>query len=87
MYIDIGHNTAAEGIVLEVVNNAVNLIKHTFLVLMFYTKLIAVGLADAAVFICPGVPDMRVELIYIVGLFLPNPENLVDAGLESCALL
>ena len=41
-------------------NHAVHLIKQALFIQMLYTKLIAVSLADTAVFIRPFVPDMTV---------------------------
>ena len=60
MHIDIGHDPAAEGIVLQIVDHAVHLIHHAFLILMLHLHLIAVCLTDRAVFICPLIPDVAV---------------------------
>ena len=50
-----------------------------------FAELIAVRLADRAGFVRPTVPYMRVEVVHVVALFLPNPKNLVDCGFESGA--
>ena len=52
---------------------------------MFYAQLIAVGLADAAVLICPGIPDVAVQVVDIVRLLLPDPEDLISGGLPRSA--
>ena len=70
---------------LEVIEHAVDLVEHALLVLVLDAKLIAVGLADAACFIRPGVPDVGREVVDVVGLFLPDPEELVHRAFEVCA--
>ena len=67
---------------LEVIEHAVDLVEHALLVLVLDAKLIAVGLADAACFIRPGVPDVGREVVDVVGLFLPDPEELVHRAFE-----
>ena len=52
---------------------------------MLHRQLIAVGLADGAVFIRPAVPDVAPQVVDVVGLLLPDPQQLVDAGLEKGA--
>ena len=47
-----------------------------------HADLIAVGLADGAVLIRPAVPDVAPQVVDVVGLLLPDPQQLVDAGLE-----
>ena len=66
MHINVRHDPAGKGIVLEVIDHAVHLIEHSFLILMLYTQLIAVCLADAAVLIRPLVPDMAVQVVDVV---------------------
>ncbi len=41
--------------------------------------MVSVSLADGARFICPFVPDMRVEVVNIVGFFLVNPQDFVHS--------
>jgi len=48
---------------------------------MLDAQLIAVGLADRAVRTSPAVPDVAAQLRDTVGLFLPDPQKLLDAGL------
>ena len=82
--VEIGEDAAAGGIVLQVVQHTIHLIHLTLRVLVLHAQLIAVGLADGSVFIGPAVPDVAPQVVDIVGLLLPNPEKLVDAGLEVC---
>ena len=56
--VKIGENAAGSGVVLEIVEHAVDLIEQAFFVLVLYAELIAVGLADGAGFVCPGVPGL-----------------------------
>ena len=49
---------------------------------MLHTKLIAVGLADGAGLIRPGVPDVGGEVADVVGLFLPDPEELIHRAFQ-----
>ena len=83
--IDIGEYPAARGVVFEVVQHPVDLVELALAVLMLYAELIAVGLAYAAVFVCPLVPYVRIEVVDIVALLLPYPQNLVYARTESRA--
>ena len=80
--VDVGEDTAAGGVVLQVVQHAVYLIHLALGVLVLYCQLIAVGLADGAGLIRPAVPDVATQVVDIVGLLLPDPQQLVDAGLE-----
>ena len=45
----------------------------------------AVGLAYAAVLICPWIPDVAVQVVDVVGLFLPYPQKLVHRRLKGSA--
>ena len=60
MHINIRQDSSRKRIVFQIVNHAVHLIKQALFIQMLYTKLIAVSLADTAVFIRPFVPDMAV---------------------------
>ena len=80
--INIGHNTARAGVVFEVIQHAVDLIEHPLGILVLHAQLIAVGLADGAVLIRPGVPDMRAQLMNVVRLLLPDPQQLVNTALK-----
>lgn len=48
-------------------------------------QLITVSFADGAVFICPLIPDVAVEIVDIVGFLLPDPQQFVNTGFEICA--
>ena len=75
MNIDVGQNPPAVRIVLQIIDNTVYLIHHSFLILMFHSHLISVRLSDGSVFICPAVPDMRFQVMDVVGFALPDPEH------------
>ena len=81
--IDVRHDPAAVGIVLQIVDHPVHHVEHAFLILVFYLHLIAVGLSDAAVRIRPLVPDMAVQVMDVVGLPLPDPQKLVGGRLDG----
>lgn len=85
MHIDIGHDTAAEGIILQVVDHTIHLIHHPLLILVLHPHLITVCLADGPLFIRPLVPDVAVQVMNIVGLLLPNPQHLVRGVLQGSA--
>ena len=80
--VKIGENAAGSGVVLEIVEHAVDLVEQAFFVLVLYAELIAVGLADGAGFVGPGVPDVGGKVVDVVGLFLPDPEKLIHRALE-----
>ena len=82
MHEDIAHYSTACRVVFEVVQNAVYLVHIALGIVVFYTKLIAVCLAYASAFVSPCVPNVTVEVVDVVGLFLPNPQNFVDCRLE-----
>ena len=83
MVIDIGHDAAGFGMVLEVEQHTIHLIELALGIDMLDAQLIAVRLADGAVLIRPAVPDMALELMDIVALLLPDPQQLVDTALEK----
>ena len=80
--IDIGEDAAGGGVVAQVVQHPVHLVKRPLRVLVLHPQLIAVGLADGAVFVGPAVPDVAPQVVDVVGLLLPDPQKLVDAGFE-----
>ena len=82
--VEIGENTAAGRVVLQVVQHPIHLIHLALRVLVLHPQLIAVGLADGAAFVGPAVPDIAPQVVDIVGFLLPDPQQLVDAGLEVC---
>ena len=81
--VDVGHNAAGCGVVLEIVENAVDLVELALAVLVLDTELIAVRLTDRAVLACPGIPDVGIKLGDLIRLLLPDPEDLVDAVLDA----
>ena len=83
--VNIGHDTAAGGIVFQIEQNPVHLIELPFPINCLLRQLIPVGLADRAVFVGPAVPDMRLQIADIIALFLPDPKQFVYTGLESSA--
>ena len=83
MHINIRHNTAAEGIVLQIIDHPVHLIHHPLFVLMLHTHLITVSLANRTTLVCPFIPDMAVQIIHIVGFALPYPQHFVSRALKS----
>ena len=80
--IETGHDPSAVRVVLQIIQHAVYLIELPFGILMLDAQLIAICLADAALFICPGIPDMAGKIVDIIGFFLPDPENLIQRRLE-----
>ena len=81
--IDIGEDAAGRGIVLQVINDTVHLIHRSLSLveLVLLAQLITVSLADGAVFTGPLVPDMAAQLIYPIGLLLPDPQQFVYSRL------
>ena len=82
MHIEIGHDPTAERIVFQIVDHPIGLIHHPLLILMFYAHLIAVGLSDGSVLVRPGIPDMTVKVMNIVGFFLPDPKHFIRRTLK-----
>ena len=60
MYIDVCHDAPAERIILQIVDHAVNLIHHAFLVPVLHAELVTVCFSDGAVRIRPLIPDRAV---------------------------
>ena len=83
MVIEVGHDPPGVWVVLQIVEHPVHLVEHPFGILVLDSQLIAVGLADGAVLIGPGVPDMAGEVVDVVGLLLPDPQKLVHRALEG----
>ena len=78
--VEVGQDASAGGVVLQVVQYPVHLVKLPLRVDVLHAQLIAVGLADGAVLVGPAIPDMTVQVMDIVGFFLPDPQKLVNAG-------
>ena len=83
MVVYVAHYAAGGGVVLQVVQYPVHLIHLSFFIAVLYAQLIAVCLAYTAALIRPGVPDMAVQVIYVVGLFLPYPKEFVHSVFKS----
>ena len=77
VHIDVCHDTAAERIVLQIVDDPVDLVEHALFVFVLNAHLIAVSLADSAVLVLPLVPYMGGKIRDAVRLFLPDPEHLL----------
>ena len=81
MHINICHDPAAEGIILQIIDYPVHLIHHAFLILMLHTKLVSISLPNGTLLICPAVPDMAVKIMDIIGFLLPDPEDFIHSTL------
>ena len=82
MHINVGHDAAGKRIVFQIVDYPVHLVHHAFLILVLDSELIAVCLADGAVLIRPFIPDVAVQVMNVVGLLLPYPEDFIRGTLE-----
>ena len=52
---------------------------------MFHAKLIPVRLANRARLVRPTIPNMRMKIVNIIALLLPNPKQFVDTRFERRA--
>ena len=77
--VDIGQDSAAGGVMLQIVEHPVHLIHVSLGIVVLDGQLIAVSLADGAGLIRPLIPDPGVEVMDVVGLFLPDPQQLVHS--------
>ena len=69
--------------VLEVEQHSVHLVELALGIDVLNAQLIAVRLTDGAVLIRPAVPDMALEIMDIIALLLPDPQQLVNAALKK----
>ena len=83
--VDIGEDAAAGGIVLQVIQHPIHLIHLPLGVLVLHRQLVAVGLADAATLIRPGVPDVGGKLVDVIAFFLPDPQKLIRTAFDCCS--
>ena len=83
--VEAGEYAAGGAVVLEVVQHAVDLVEFALGILVLHAELIAVGLADGAVLVRPGVPDAAAQLMDVVGLLLPDPQQLVHRAFPEGA--
>ena len=75
-----GEDPAGGGVVLQIPQHLVHLVHVPLGIVVLHPQLIAVCLSDGARLIRPGVPDMAVQVMDIVGLLLPDPQQLVHRG-------
>ena len=75
--IDIGHDPPGRGIVLQVIDHPVHLVKHAFLILVLDAQLIAIGLTDGTIRSCPLIPHMAAQVLDAIGLLLPDPKQFI----------
>ena len=78
--VDIGQNAPGSGIVLQIVQHPVHLVKHPLFVLMLDAQLVAIGLADGAVLAGPFVPYMAAQVRNAVGFLLPDPQQFIHGA-------
>jgi len=71
--------------VFQIVKDPVNLVELAFGINVLYAELIAVRFADRTSLVSPTVPDMGVEIVNVVALFLPYPQDFVDSRFECGA--
>ncbi|MPM72485.1 hypothetical protein SDC9_119461 [bioreactor metagenome] len=67
---------------LQVVEHPVHLVELPLRIAVLDPQLIAVGLADRAGFIRPGIPDPAAQVMNAVGFLLPDPQKLVHRAFE-----
>ena len=80
--VDVGEDASGLRIVFEVEKHSVHLIEFALGVNAFFAELIAVRFAYRAGFVRPAVPDVRVEVVHVVALFLPNPQYFVNTAFK-----
>ena len=85
MDVEISQDATTEGVVLQVEKDTIDLIHHAFAVLMLDAHLVAIGFTNGTSFVGPFVPDVAFQVVDVIGLLLPDPENLVHGGLDGGA--
>ena len=75
--IQAGEDAAGGGVVLQIPQHLVHLVHVPLGIVVLHPQLIAVRLADGARLIRPGIPDVAVQVMDIVGLLLPDPQQLI----------
>ena len=81
--INVGQDAAGGRIVLQIIDHTVHLV-HRLLALVelvLLAQLIAVSLADGAIFTGPLIPDMAAQIADPVGLLLPDPQQFIHGAL------
>ena len=79
--VEVGHNAAAGRVVLQLPDYPIHLIHIALRVVVLHPQLIAVGLADSALVVSPGIPYVAAQLVNVVGFLLPDPQQLIQSGL------
>ena len=60
-YVDLaGASSSAGSVVFKIKQDSVDLVKHTFFILMLYTHLISISLSNRTIFISPLIPYVRI---------------------------
>lgn len=76
-----GNDAAGSGVMLEVIEHLVHLIKGALGIGGHLGNLVAIGLANGSISHIPRVPDMGAQLGDDTGFLLINPQNLLEGGL------
>ena len=63
MIVNIGHNTSAVWLMLQIIKHTVYLVKFALFVDMFYSQLIAIRLANGAIFTGPSIPNVTIKCL------------------------
>ena len=79
--VDVGHDPPGGRVVPQIVEHPIHLVHVPLGVVVLHPQLVAVGLADGAVRVRPLVPDAGVQVVDVVGLLLPDPEQLLHRRL------
>ena len=61
--------------------NSIHLVALGVAVAGLLADLVAVGLTNAAGFVRPGVPDVGIQVMDVIGALLVDPEDLIQSGL------
>ena len=83
--VQVGHDSTAEWILFEILEHAIHLVIIAVSIVRNLSNLITVSFANGARLISPRIPDVRVEVVHVIGLLLINPQNFVHGALERSA--
>ena len=83
MHIEIRQDPPAERVMSEVIEHTVCLIKQSLLIDMLHTHLVAICFPNGTVLIRPLIPDVAVEVMHVVRLPLPDPQDFIHGALQS----
>ena len=78
--IDIGQNSPGCRVVLQIIQHPIHLVEHTLFIPVLQPQLVTIGFADGTVFSCPLIPDVAAQVRNAVGLFLPDPQQLIHGA-------